>query len=447
MTEPFKPENLKKIKVGELDKESLTRIEEIYSSISAKIVIDPEKTLYQLYVQLKEEEKKQKKEQKQLEEAKDMILSIGFLYVNKGREGEGQGLPRLRVHKDEQHTLHTKVSIQSPIQRNESLQLLEDGSRKHRRKRVEHEIEKGPLEEAKEYDTVLLICADAREKIVDFNVQANNDVLVLRVAGNVHDKSKARSVETALKRLRKGGQIIVIGHEKGGAVHACHDVHEKGERSPYVGISPSVSRLVDTVDIHKVEGATNDNEANAINQAKRLESNGIVRKNEIKVSAAVFDIETGKMKYLGKGEKPEIVEQLEKAGEMSVVDAKTKGYDLKKQYSHAIVVVADPEKFGRFNDPSTLFDAGSNELFIVNSDGQKVSKCAIASIEYALANVNGVRDNPHIVVMATNSQIASILLDNLKSESRIIEEAIKTGAVTFAVYTPTSGIVEFQSQS
>ncbi len=447
MTESFKPENLKKIKVGELDKESLARIEEIYSSISAKIVIDPEKTLYQLYVQLKEEEKKQKKEQKQLEEAKDMILSIGFLYVNKGREGEGQGLPRLRVHKDEQHTLHTRVSIQSPIQRNESLQLLEDGSRKHRRKRVEHEIEKGPLEDAKEYDTVLLICADAREKVVDFDVQANNNVLVLRVAGNVYDRSEAEALETALKKLRKGGQLIVIGHEKCGAVHACHDVHEKGEKSPYVGISPSVSRLVDTVDITKVEGTSNDNETNAINQAKRLEANATIRKNKIRVSAAVFDIETGEINYLGRGDKPEIVDQLEKAGKKSVADATSKGYNLKKQYSHAIVVVADPENFGRFNDPSTLVNAGSNELFIVNANGEKISKCSVASIEYALGNVNGVRDNPHIVIMATNSQIASVLLDNLKSESKIIEEAIKTGAVTFAIYTPTSGIVEFEAKN
>jgi len=144
---------------------------------------------------------------------------------------------------------------------------------------------------------VILGCADSRvapEVIFD---QGLGDLFVIRVAGNVIDDNILGSVEYAVEHLGVR-LVIVLGHEKCGAVTAARDaVFEKKV------IDSHIERLVDEITpaLGKAAGKELDQIVidNAQNSARELrESTPLLAKcADLEVRAARYDLDTGTVTF------------------------------------------------------------------------------------------------------------------------------------------------------
>lgn len=441
---------LKKLKIKNLEAKYLIQLKEI--EIISTTILDPENTLYEIYKQIKKERAKNKKQKKKLEEAENMILSIAALRhgsVELRTEGEKQigrrltGRGRMMEGGAMTNSLHAKVIAQQPLTLKESREQLLAGNGEFRLERQKYERHHEPLETVQQYDAVVLICSDARDDITLFRDFVDNNILFLQVAGNVYDPknpvAKAK-IDAALRKLKDGGELLIIGHAKCGAVDAnAHADH-------YIGkVSRHVDTLVELVDRrHITSHAHDDYQANTINQAMQLAEHPEVVKKRIHVTPCLFDFTNGEDRLLVNlrdGSESDLVGSLRASGISRLGHAKDNGYNLPAQYAHAIVV-SDPLDLGRFSNPRIVFNARLNELFAVSAVGTDISSEAIASVEYALLKVNGVKDAPHIVIVNTDLGTAEQIKQRMLKESAIIRDKTRNGElITVAQYNQQTGAV------
>jgi len=161
------------------------------------------------------------------------------------------------------------------------------------------------------YATVLT-CSDSRvpvELIFDAGVM---DLFVIRVAGNVCDTDEIGSIEYGLVYVHTP-LLVVLGHTQCGAVTAVtHSIHGKGhaiERN----IPPLVDNIIPAVkhamDMNK--GVTGDAiipfaiEQNVWQGIEDLLMKSpavrdLVKKGKVKVVGAIYDVGTGKVRWLTK---------------------------------------------------------------------------------------------------------------------------------------------------
>jgi carbonic anhydrase len=151
---------------------------------------------------------------------------------------------------------------------------------------------------------IVLACADSRvspELIFD---QGLGDLFVLRVAGNIADPALLGSMEYGVTHL-KSPLIVVLGHEKCGAVEAAIS----GQK-----LDGNLGKLIDMVqpgkDLPKDEKqALNAGIANNVRtQAGLLTSKSDVLKDfvsskRIRIATGVYSLETGKVTWLDAPEK------------------------------------------------------------------------------------------------------------------------------------------------
>jgi len=137
---------------------------------------------------------------------------------------------------------------------------------------------------------VVLCCSDSRvapEIIFD---QKLGDLFVIRNAGNVVDKHVLGSVEYAVEHLETS-LVVVMGHSSCGAVTATH----KGETLPanIMALAKHIRPSIDT------SCCIDDNaRRHAKRMAKLIQGDPVVHHLHTQVTAAFYDIQSGKVEWL-----------------------------------------------------------------------------------------------------------------------------------------------------
>jgi carbonic anhydrase len=147
---------------------------------------------------------------------------------------------------------------------------------------------------------IILGCSDSRtapEVVFD---QGLGDLFVIRTAGNVVDDIALGSIEYAAEHLG-ASLIVVLGHEKCGAVKATLDGGKLPGHLPAIAkaIRPAVKASA------HLQGDPLDNavQENARLEAKRIgESKPVLRKlideGKVRVVSARYDLDTGHVRFL-----------------------------------------------------------------------------------------------------------------------------------------------------
>lgn len=158
---------------------------------------------------------------------------------------------------------------------------------------------------------IVVSCSDSRvpaELLFDCGF---GDLFVVRVAGNVVQPSQIASIEYAAKVLGVS-LCVVMGHSKCGAVQATLDA-ETGKR---VELGPNIDFLMELIrpavqTCMKQKGPANGSvlddciEENVRNTSRKvLEKSSLLRalasEDHFRVAEAVFELETGKVRFLSK---------------------------------------------------------------------------------------------------------------------------------------------------
>ena len=148
---------------------------------------------------------------------------------------------------------------------------------------------------------VVIGCADSRTGPEVLFDQGLGDLFVVRVAGNVLDDHALGSVEYAVDHLH-AGTIVVLGHERCGAVAAARDVvashgHAEGHVESLVSaIRPAVEATVG----QDAEATCRENVRDVVKALRT--SNPILRPladaGKITVVGAYYDLDTGVVTFL-----------------------------------------------------------------------------------------------------------------------------------------------------
>jgi carbonic anhydrase len=138
---------------------------------------------------------------------------------------------------------------------------------------------------------VVLTCADSRVAPEVLFDQRIGDLFVVRVAGNVATDEAVGSIEYAVDHLHTPTMIVVLGHEKCGAVDAVL----QGEPAP--GMVPSVlNRIYPAVQGIGKEDLDKAIRANVALTARVLPRySAVIRSHKTPVVGAVYSVQTGRV--------------------------------------------------------------------------------------------------------------------------------------------------------
>jgi carbonic anhydrase len=186
----------------------------------------------------------------------------------------------------------------------QALARLVDGNQRYVQHKEQHPdaslARRKEMEAGQHPFAVILSCADSRvppELVFD---QGLGDLFVIRVAGNVVDDAVLGSIEYAVEHLGTR-LIVVLGHEKCGAVSAAV---EGGDAPGHLGalvraIQPSVAATRNEPGdrVHNCVVANARRVAGQIRASEPLLKEA-VQKNGLKVVAADYALDTGKVTLL-----------------------------------------------------------------------------------------------------------------------------------------------------
>jgi len=153
---------------------------------------------------------------------------------------------------------------------------------------------------------VILSCLDSRVPVEDVFDRGIGDLFVGRVAGNFVNVDLLGSMEFGCK-VSGAKVILVLGHEACGAVKAAIDDVKLGNITAMLtNIKPAVAKSQDfagektTKNDAFVEHVSKNNVINTINtiQAKSPILNEMVKKGEIKIVGAYYNLNTGEVTFL-----------------------------------------------------------------------------------------------------------------------------------------------------
>ncbi len=152
----------------------------------------------------------------------------------------------------------------------------------------------------------ILTCSDSRvppEIIFD---QGIGDLFVIRVAGNVADIDEIASIEYGAEHLLTP-IVVVLGHTKCGAVTAVAQGAEATGHLPQLldNIVPAVrtakAKYPNIIGNDIIPAAIEENVWQSIEDmlTKSHEIKQLVRSGQLKVVGAIYDLESGEVKWLG----------------------------------------------------------------------------------------------------------------------------------------------------
>lgn len=197
---------------------------------------------------------------------------------------------------------------ESPSPQSKSWQRLLDGNA-----RFVSDMPKHPRQDGKRRTevaagqkpfAVIIGCADSRTPPELLFDEGLGELFVVRLAGNIVDDAALGSVEFAVAKL--GARLIVVlGHEKCGAVAAAVDA-VKGAAAP----PGSIGAIVDAIkpaaaNVHGQPGDEVDNavRANVLSIVERLKKaspilSPLVQNGELTLVGARYDLDDGKVQQL-----------------------------------------------------------------------------------------------------------------------------------------------------
>lgn len=151
---------------------------------------------------------------------------------------------------------------------------------------------------------IVLSCIDARVPVEIIFDKGVGDIFVTRVAGNVVSGDVLGSMEYACEH--SGSKVVVVmGHKQCGAVHsACAGVQAGNMTDMLAKIQPAIESLKnESTDIEDADFQNEVARQNALNMVGAVrEGSEILRemeeKGEIKIVAALFDLESGVVEFL-----------------------------------------------------------------------------------------------------------------------------------------------------
>jgi carbonic anhydrase len=153
---------------------------------------------------------------------------------------------------------------------------------------------------------VILSCLDSRVPVEDVFDRGIGDLFVGRVAGNFVNVDLLGSMEFGCK-VSGAKVILVLGHEACGAVKAAIDDVKLGNITAMLtNIKPAVAKSQDfageksTKNDAFVEHVSKNNVINTINtiQKKSPILDEMVKKGEIKIVGAYYNLQTGEVTFL-----------------------------------------------------------------------------------------------------------------------------------------------------
>lgn len=155
------------------------------------------------------------------------------------------------------------------------------------------------------YATVIT-CSDSRvpvEHIFDVGI---GDVFVIRVAGNVVNTDEAGSIEYGVEHLHTP-ILVVLGHTHCGAVTAVVKNADVQGNIPKLieNINPAVDKAKEKFGTGFTEALLEASIENNVYQSiedlfhKSEITKHLVSKGELKVIGAIYELETGKVKWMG----------------------------------------------------------------------------------------------------------------------------------------------------
>jgi carbonic anhydrase len=200
---------------------------------------------------------------------------------------------------------------------NEVLRILKEGNKRFYSGKVTHPHENrdrlflaGHEDQGRYAYATVLACSDSREPVELIFDAGVMDIFVVRVAGNVCDTDEIGSIEYGLLHVNTP-VLVVLGHTQCGAVsavvHALQGRKQKFERNiaPLVdNIFPAVKRAIEQhKDIHGdaiIPYAIEENVWQSIEDLfmKSAAVRDLVKGRKTKVVGAIYDVETGKIKWL-----------------------------------------------------------------------------------------------------------------------------------------------------
>lgn len=152
---------------------------------------------------------------------------------------------------------------------------------------------------------IILTCSDSRvppELIFDKGL---GDLFVIRVAGNISDDAVVGSIEYAVGHLHIP-LVVVMGHTNCGAVGATvEDLQNTGHKigNHIRTLTDKIEQAITTVNLDEKDMMQKALLSNIIFTVSSLsesrpELNEAVKKGEIKIVGALYDLRTGKVKWL-----------------------------------------------------------------------------------------------------------------------------------------------------
>ena len=165
--------------------------------------------------------------------------------------------------------------------------------------------QRGSIAKAQTPWATILSCADSRlpPELV-FGGVGLGELFVARNAGNMADTATMGTIEYGAEHLGSP-LIVVLGHQRCGAVDAACAVVDKHAKFPG-SIGPMVAAIVPAA--RAVHGKPGDFVDNAVREnAKRTAAKiakdskivaGLIKAKKVKVLAAYYDLDSGKVEYL-----------------------------------------------------------------------------------------------------------------------------------------------------
>jgi carbonic anhydrase len=214
---------------------------------------------------------------------------------------------------DLMHSLAFLTQVQASqnnptISGDEALQRLIDGNKLYvaGRPRHPHQTEERRFEVASGQKPIAVVlgCSDSRvppEVIFD---QGLGDLFVVRVAGNIVDSAVQGSIEYAVAELGVP-LIVVLGHQRCGAVKATVEVVEKGGQLPgqIEAIADKIKPAVKSVRDLPGDILSNSIKANVEMVVGQLKNSqpilaGSVKEDRLKVVGAIYELDSGIVNFI-----------------------------------------------------------------------------------------------------------------------------------------------------
>jgi carbonic anhydrase len=193
-----------------------------------------------------------------------------------------------------------------PVTADQALARLMEGNKRYAQDKEQHPDEtltrRKELEAGQHPFAVILSCADSRvppELVFD---QGLGDLFVVRVAGNITDDDDLGTIQYAVEHLHTK-LILVLAHEKCGAVSAAVEgANEPGRlKSLLSAIQPAIEETRDLPG-DKIHNCVMANARRAARQIRESDPvlKELIRKEEAKVVAAVYALDSGIVTLLEK---------------------------------------------------------------------------------------------------------------------------------------------------